>query len=124
MKIRTIEDLTAPGDAVRRFTPWGLSTTHQMTPESSARFIQGMVGDCDLAPEIPEYVRKHFERCRMLHTYGIFEEAREFFTAAAQLAFFTLDAGLGAAFMREFLTGVPMIRRKTGETRTIPADRT
>src|SRR2546428_6588606 len=121
MKIRTIEELTTPGDAVRRFTPWGLSTTHQMTPESSARFIQSMVGDCDLAPEIPEHVRKHFERCRMLYTYGIFEEAYGFFTAAAQLAFFTLEAGLGATFMREFPTGVPMIRRRKAEPSPIPA---
>ncbi len=124
MKVRTIEDLTAPGDAVRRFTPWGLSTTHQMTPESSAQFIQGMVADCDLAPEIPEHVREHFDRCRTLHIYGIFEAAYGFFTAAAQLAFFTLEAGLGAAFVREFPTGVPMTRRKTGESRTIPAGRT
>lgn len=75
MKIRTIEDLTMPGDAVRRFTPWGLDTVRQMTPESSARLIQSMVTDCDLAPEIPEHVREHFDLCRTLHTYGIFKEA-------------------------------------------------
>jgi len=122
MKIRTIEDLTAPGDAVRRFTPEGLSTTHQMTPESSARFIQSMVADSDLAPEIPEHVREHFERCRTLHTYGIFKEAYGFFTVASQLAFFTLETALGAAFMRDFPAGVPLARPKTGETRTIHTD--
>ena len=123
MRIRTIEDLTAPGDAVRHFTPRGLSTTHQMTPESSARFIQSMVADCDLAPEIPEHVREHFERCRTLHAYGIFKEAYGFFTVAAQLAFFTLETALGAAFMCEFSAGIPL-RRKTGETHVILPDHT
>lgn len=122
MKIKTIEDLTVAGDEIRHLTPWGLDTEHQMTPESFARFIQSVVADGDLAPEIPEHVRQHFERCRMLHTYGIFQEAYGFFTVASQLVFFTLEAALGAAFMRDFPAGVPLARSKTQEPRTIRTD--
>lgn len=121
MRIKTIEDLIAPGDFVRHFTPRGLDTEHQMTSESSLRFIQHMVADCDLAPEIPGHVREHFERCRMLQTYGFFKEAYCFFTAASQLAFFTLEAALGAAFLRDFPDGVPFVRSKTQERRIIRA---
>ena len=117
MKIKTIEELTAPGDAVRRFTPWGLDTVRQLTPGSSLRFIQRMVAGCDLAPEIPGNVRQLFERCRMLHTYGFFHEAYEFFTVASPLVFFTLEAALGAAFVRDYPEGIPLARTKTRETR-------
>jgi hypothetical protein len=117
MKIKTIEELTAPGDFVRRFVPGGFSTTHQMTLESSLEYIQVMIADRDLAPEIPEHVHRHYDRCRMIHTYGFFQEAYEFFTVSAQLVFFTLEAALGAAFMRDFPPGVPLVQSRKGKNK-------
>ncbi len=60
-----------------------------------------------------------FDRCRMLHTYGYFREGYEFFTIAAQIVYFALEAALGAAFMRDFPSGVPVIRGKSRETDTV-----
>jgi hypothetical protein len=60
----------------------------------------------------------------MVHTYGFFEEANGFFTIAMQLGFFTLEAALGAAFMRDFPAGVPLVQSRKGkkkvETFTTP----
>jgi hypothetical protein len=119
MKIRTVQELTAPGDYVRHLTPLGFDLQGRLTPEASLKFIQGMVADCDLAPEIPEHVRVHFDRCRMLHTYGFFAEGYEFFTVAAQITYFALEIALGAAFMRDSPREIPLVRKN--ETLTLRA---
>lgn len=120
MRIKSVEELAAPGGYIRHLTPFGLDLQRQMTPESSLRFIQSMVADCDLAPDVPDNVRVRFDRCRILHTYGFFEEGYECFTVAAEIVFFVLEAALGARFICDFPTGIPL--RKKTETTLLPSD--
>src|SRR5947209_2426852 len=68
--------------------------------------IQHMIAYCDLVSAVPTHVQHLFETCRKLHTYGSF--AYEFFTVAAERAYFVVEAALGAKFLEYYSTGIPL----------------
>lgn len=117
MEIKTLDELTKPDDFVLHYTPLGLALDHRLTPDASLRYIQSMVADCDLCQEVPEHIRQHFETCRKLHVYGYF--APEFFTAAAERVYMTLESGLGVKFLEHFPDGVPLVKAETNERRVL-----
>jgi fructose-1,6-bisphosphatase/inositol monophosphatase family enzyme len=49
-----------------------------------------MIAAYDLVAAVPEHVRDQYETCRKLHVYGCF--AYEFFTVAAERAYFVVKA--------------------------------
>jgi hypothetical protein len=107
MKLRSFEELTAVHPITRRFTPLGLSTTHVMTRGVSAQFVQELVASSELAADVPEGVRRIFERLRTTHIYGLFEY--DLFTVAESLAYLTFEGALRARFVAAYRGEIPFV---------------
>lgn len=65
-ELLTLEGLT------RAFWPSGLSGT-RMQPEDSLRYLRDSIALARLVDEVPEEVRKSFERVRKTYLYGLAE---------------------------------------------------
>jgi len=102
MNIETFATLTAFDERVADIVQFDPLTGAIGAAASPLVLIQGMIADCDLAPDVPDPVRAHFERCRALHTYGCFRY--EFFALATEQAYFTLEAGLRARYRADTST--------------------
>lgn len=116
MEIRSLEELTTPDGRVGRFGPFGLMTDRIMKPEASVRFIQGMIAEYDLCPDVPNSVREYFELSRKLHIYGCF--AYEFFTEASLRAYFAVELALKVRFLEAYQNRIPLVERETGTLAT------
>lgn len=73
MIISTLEDLREPDGRTQHFTPFGLATTHMLTPDAALAYQQSMLGGTDLVEEVTEGTRLSFERLRTLYVYGVLE---------------------------------------------------
>lgn len=116
MKIRSLADLRVVEERTRRFSPLGLLTQHLITEEASADFIQKVVAQTELGPNVPEEVRREFETVQRLHTYGLF--VYEFFTVTARYALLVLESALRAKFVAVHADDVALVNpRKRQEAR-------
>ncbi|HET6385110.1 MAG TPA: hypothetical protein VFJ58_17095 [Armatimonadota bacterium] len=113
MEIRTQNQLNQRDPAVAPFTPWGLATGGTLTEEASLRFVQGLIADTDLHPDVPEVVRQSFESCRSLHTRGFFQG--DLFREAFASAHLALEPALGVRFLQFYEHQVPLHNSLTGE---------
>lgn len=96
-QIKTLAELTTPDDRSLRFTPLGLSMGGPLKPEYAAEFQQQVLASCELNSNVPEDVRKSFERLRTLHSYGIL--CYEAFTVADELAWLLMEQAFRERFV-------------------------
>lgn len=116
MTIRKLEDLCKPDERTQHFTPYGLGTTHMLTPEAALEYQQSVLKGTDLVDEVAEGTRLSFERLRILYVYGVLEY--EFFTIAGQLARLVIEQALRDRFLDFYQHGVVMVNTKSGAERT------
>ncbi len=117
MRIRTLAELMALDPRVAHMPRIDFATGTIGNEDDPAGVIQEMVSGWDLVPEVPEYVRGYFEVCRALHVYGSF--VYEFFTVATERAELIVEMALGARFLVEYESGVPLDNATTGATATL-----
>ncbi|HYM16724.1 MAG TPA: hypothetical protein VEZ14_14320 [Dehalococcoidia bacterium] len=92
MEIKTLAELTRLERWTTAFGPHGLMTDRVLKDEFAAEFVQKMIADTDLRPQIPSEVRDYFETARKLHIYGLF--VYEFHALAADRALFACGFAL------------------------------
>lgn len=117
MEIQSLEGLIRQNERVGHFGPLGFSANWILKPEASLRWVQAMIADFDLGPDVPETVRSYFELSRKLHTYGYF--VYEFFTEASFRAYFAVELALKVRFLQEYNSQIPLTNRTTGAIETL-----
>jgi hypothetical protein len=100
VEIRTLEELQAPDEGALPFSSWGLGG--KLDPHDAAIYQQETVAQVDLAPEVPESVRKLFERIRTVFSYGVL--CYDLYTVADDLTHQTLEHAFRERFI-EFYGG-------------------
>jgi hypothetical protein len=113
MMRRSLEDLAASDLMTRRFTPYGLGIGYALSPEDSADYIQELVARHSLVPEVPESLRKVYERLRTTHAYGALEY--DLFTVAESLAFLVFEGALRARFVDAYGGVIPFVNSAGAE---------
>ncbi len=119
MDIRTFTELTTPDERTLRFTPWGLSTRGELSPEDAAEFQQRSIAAADLVAAVPEGTRSSFERLRTLHAYGVL--CYDLFTVVDDMTWIVLEQALRERFI-EFYGGlIPLVRSRDSAESMFPA---
>ncbi|MGI8564023.1 MAG: hypothetical protein ACR2MZ_10850 [Candidatus Dormibacter sp.] len=110
MDIRSLADLTTADERSQRFTPLGFAPGSRiLTPEVAAQHIQRTVAT-DLAPSVPDTVRKSLDRVRSVHVHGLFDY--ELFTAASDLALLYLQQAFAERFVAYYQHTIPLVDDK------------
>lgn len=120
MRVRTFEELVAGDPRVRRFSPMGLLTAHETAPAYALQYVQAIVADCDLGPDVPDAVREFFERVRELHVCGYF--AYGFFSVAFAQAHLAVELALKVCFVSHHQGRIPLVERQTGAAAELVVD--
>lgn len=102
----TFEELIAPDDRSLRFTPLGLSTGGVMRPEDCLEHHQATIEQAILVTDVPEPVRRNFERFRTVHTYGVL--LYDLFTVVDDFCVFVLEQALGHRLIEHFTGELPL----------------
>src|SRR3954462_2092567 len=84
MNVLTLAELQTPDERVRRFTPLGFNTGGMLSAEAAAEYQQLAVAGAELVADVPDGIRKAFDRLRTLHAYGLL--CYDAFTAVVDLA--------------------------------------
>lgn len=102
----TFEELVAPDNRSLRFTPTGFSTSETLSPASCLEHHQRTIEQANLVANVPEPVRRNFERFRAVHTYGVL--LYDLFTIADDFCVFVLEQALGHRLIEHFGGKVPL----------------
>ncbi|MFE3410561.1 hypothetical protein ACFXMT_20235 [Streptomyces mirabilis] len=95
-EIRSLEELQTPDSTALIFTPFGLGGA--MPPERSAEFLQRLVADCVLAPDVAEGSRREFDRLQRLFPYGLLDY--DVFTVVDDRALLVMEQTLRERFIQ------------------------
>ncbi|MER5927549.1 hypothetical protein [Streptomyces mirabilis] len=95
-EIRSLEELQTPDSTALIFTPFGLGGA--MPPERSAEFLQRLVADCVLAPDVAEGSRREFDRLQRLFPYGLLDY--DVFTVVDDRALLVMEQALRERFIQ------------------------
>ncbi|MCX4596913.1 hypothetical protein OG819_46980 [Streptomyces sp. NBC_01549] len=95
-EIRSLEELQTPDSTALIFTPFGLGGA--MPPERSAEFLQRLVADCVLAPDVAEGTRREFDRLQHLFPYGLLDY--DVFTVVDDRALLVMEQALRERFVQ------------------------
>lgn len=106
MEAITFEELITSDDRSLRFTPLGFSTGGVMTPEHCVEHHQATIQDANLTAEVPEPIRRNFERFRAVHTYGVL--LYDLFTVVDDFCVFVLEQALGHRLLEHFGGQLPL----------------
>ncbi len=90
--IRTLAELQEPDDRSLFWVPGG-----KMQPEAAAEYQQNVIGQLELADQVPETTRMSFERLRTLYSYGIM--CYDLYTVAGDLARLVTEQALRERFL-------------------------
>lgn len=106
METITFEELISPDDRSLRFTPLGFSTGGVMSPEDCLEHHQATIEEANLVSDVPEPVRRNFERFRAVHTYGVL--LYDLFTVVDDFCVFVLEQALGHRCLEHFEGELPL----------------
>ncbi|MGV9534309.1 hypothetical protein ACWEU6_16955 [Streptosporangium sandarakinum] len=109
MDIRSLQELQKPDETTLVFSPLGLGG--RLNADDAAAFQQEVISRIDLAEDVPEPVRKSFERVRVAHSYGVLNY--ELFTLAHDHAHLVLEYALRERFV-EFYGGAVTFEDQSG----------
>jgi hypothetical protein len=110
---RSFQELITVDPTTRRFTPLGLDTTHVLTEETCADYMQDLVSVYDLASDVPPDVQQVFERLRTVHTYGVLEY--DLFTVANTQTYLAFEGVMRARFMDAYQSTVRFVSASARE---------
>lgn len=106
MEVITFEELITPDDRSLRFTPLGFSTGGVMRPEDCLEHHQATIEETNLVADVPQPVRRNFERFRAIHTYGVL--LYDLFTIVDDFCVFVLEQALGHRLIENFGGELPL----------------
>lgn len=104
---KTLTELLALDEMTRAFWPLGLSSA-LMPSEDSLRSLRDSIDRADLVADVPQEVRKNFERVRKTYLYGLMEY--DLFTVADDDARLILEGALRIRFMTYYEGQITVIR--------------
>jgi hypothetical protein len=94
------------------FTSLGL--TGRLAPTQSAQIFAGWMRHVALLDDVPEDIRRNFDRVRRLFLYGLLE--RDLFSIAGHQAHFVLEGALRHRFVSYYNGEIPLCRHGVPET--------
>ncbi|WP_260845015.1 hypothetical protein [Streptomyces sp. SLBN-31] len=95
-EIRSLEELQEPDRTALCFSPFGLGPA--MPAEKAAEFLQRLVADCALAPDVAEGTRREFDRLQRLFAYGLLDY--DVFTVVDDRALLVMEQALRERFVQ------------------------
>ena len=118
MRIRTLSELREVEDRAARFTPLGFSMAGPTAPAAAARMHQEDISDLDLVVDVPDDLRRNFDRLRELHSYGVLHY--DLYTIVKQTHPFVLEHALRERFMTHYNGSIPLVS-ETGDRKLLAA---
>lgn len=110
MELISFEQLVSPDERSLRFTPLGFSTGGVMTPEECLMHHQATIEDANLVAEVPEPVRRNFERFRTVHSHGVL--LYDLFTLVDDFCVLVLEQALGHRLIEHFSGELPLMNAR------------
>lgn len=107
MRIITFEEVVRPDERALVFAPIDESTRGKMSAENALAYHQARIEKADLVANVPEPVRRNFERFRMVHTYGVV--LYDLFTIVDDFSVFALEQALGHRLLEHYQGELPLV---------------
>lgn len=102
MDIKSISELAEPDPMMLRLKVF------RTTPEEACRFHQEDIASCDLVTDVPEELRRSFDRVRQTFVYGFF--AYDLCTVANTLGLLLLEEALAIRFITRYAGAIPLVK--------------